>query len=246
VRTQGLLKRRTGRATSTISMILQGKRTLQPDDAENWGRAMHLQGDDLAHFVDLARMAHGTEQERREAWERVIARQTFARRTPLPLDHEVFGKASTWTILALVGCEGFQSDPEWIGRALLPPIPAAEVAEALDQLIAAGLVAQAADGTLSKSDAPVATRDGDADGADARWHALHVEQLQFALSSLDRPALDRHVVGVMVAVPETQLDDLVARLEGGIREALVSDEESPPNLVVQITLQIVPRSRTTG
>lgn len=241
VRTQGLLKRRTGRASATISMILQGKRTLQPDDAENWGNAMRLEGDDLDHFVDLVRMAHGKEQERHEAWERVIARQTFARRTPLPLDHEVFARSSTWALLALVDCAGFRPDPQWIAETLIPPITPAEAAEALEQLVTAGLLTRDDAGTLTKSDDPIAIADEEVEVD--RWNALHVEQLEHALAALRGPPEDRHVVGVVFAVAEERLDDVVARLEAAIREVLVVEEDQPPDRVVQISLQIVPRSK---
>lgn len=242
-RTQAALARRVGRATSTISMTLMGKRALNPDDAVLWAHGMRLQGADAEHFVDLVRVAHGADADRREAWERVLARQTFAKRTRLPLGHEVFARSSTWAILALVDCAGFRPDPEWIGATLVPPLSAAEVTEAVDQLLLAGLLTRRPDGGLAKSDLPVATEeDEDAE----RWTALHVEQLQIALTALDGPSADRHVVSVVAAVPQGSMDDIVDRLEGAIREALAGEEEEGPDQVVQISLQILCRSKPTG
>lgn len=241
VRTQGLLSLRTGRASSTISMTVQRKRPLQPDDAELWGKAMRLSGEDLAHFVDLVRSAHGTEQERAEATERVLARRAFAQRAPLPLDHEVFGRSSTWALLALVDCEGFRPDPAWIAATLVPPITEDEARDALDLLVTAGLVSLGPDGAVHKTDVPVAVADNEAQVE--RWNALHAEQLGYALSALAAPSEDRHLVGVVAAIAHKRLPELVARLEGAIREVLVDQEDYPVDRVVQISLQIIPRSK---
>lgn len=243
-RSQRNLAKRLGLAPSFVSMVFNGKRALSPDDAEAWGLAMQLAGDDLAHWIAMVRAAHGGTTEREEASVSLRARRNFVRAKQAPIDQDAFARVHTWTIFSLAQCDGFRPEASWLVERVVPEISLDAARESVEALVAAGLLQLDVAGVWRAVDDPLAMPPETDRTRVERLKQLHREQLAHGASALEHPPESRHVVSVVVAVPLAALPDLKRRLEKAVLEAVETAKQAgSPDHVVQVSLQVVPRSR---
>ena len=108
---------------------------------------------------------------------------------PRMLEAETYKIFTHWyyaAILELVRLDGFRESAHWISRMLKPNIPVAKIRQALDDLIAMGLIEKDESGSLVRTDKMIA--------APAAVRSVAVVKYQQQLSKLAQKSIERDAV----------------------------------------------------
>ncbi len=233
------------KSSNFIKLVLDGSRNLSLELAGRFATALGLKEDARGYFLDLVRMVQARSPElRREAYLRVLGCQRYRRTRSLEAHHAAYH--SNWylpVIRELVVSRRFHEDPTWIAKSLLPNITPAEAAEALQTLLALGLLVRTPEGGLEQGDLLVST------GPEAKGRhikAYHRSMMGLAMSSLERiPPAERDVSSLTLCLGKTGLRRLKDRIQRFRRELLeLSATEEQPDQVVQVNFQLFPLSAT--
>jgi uncharacterized protein (TIGR02147 family) len=144
-------------------------------------------------------------------------------------------------IREMIALKGFHGDPEWIGRRLSPRLEAREVKDALEELLAAGLIRRTANG-FRQTDPDVTT---DNEVKSFMVKSYHAEMLRLAARALDEvPAAERDVSAVCFAIRDADWPELKKRIQL-LRKELKALEAKPGEgeRIVQVNLQAFPLTR---
>lgn len=241
------LARRVGCSAALTSQIVNGRSDLEPSRVSAFNRALEHDDDEAAYFHDLVVAEHGSSlRERRAAASRAVAARRF-----------MLGKRggtqpmllllSRWympAILQIAQCEDFVADPGWIAERLFPPITPDEAAEALDQLVAAGLLVRRDDGAVAPATATVAT-DREIAGQIA---AAARQQYRWVLARAaavmgEVPHQERHFGMFTTTIHRDDLPKVKEAIERFQVELMHLCEQRPGTGVYQIALQLFPLTR---
>jgi uncharacterized protein (TIGR02147 family) len=223
-----------------LKRVIDGERSLTPTMAVRYAEALGLTGEQGTAFLDLVALGEAeTDAERNAAYERIQSSRGYRKAQRLEVAHAAYH--ASWYVPAireLVGASGFEPDPSWIARRLLPPIPVAEAARALETLLALGLVERTSEGGLRQTDAVVTT------GPETR--GLHVRNYHRAL--LERaaaamelvPAPERDISSLTFTADEEVMSEVKRRVQAFRRDLIAYVSERPGPRVVQLNLQLFP------
>jgi uncharacterized protein (TIGR02147 family) len=244
-RSQRALARKLEVASSYVNMVFSGKRKLAVDEADAWAEVLKLSPDEREHWIAMVRSAHGNEVERQGAKAELSVRREVAKAWRMPVETDAFASWHTYAILELSRCRGFRCDPEWIATALNPPITVEDAARSLEALLEVGFVERSADGGARASSGSVFVPALPEQQQVERFKQLHRDQLAYAATVLDHPASERHVIGMVFAVPHEALPELKEAVTKAVRIAVQNASASgEPTQVFQLSVQLVPRSRS--
>jgi uncharacterized protein (TIGR02147 family) len=243
-----LFARRAGvRSPSLLPEIIAGKRNLTATTTEGFVRALRLDHDEAAFFTALVALGQAeTEDEKNAAWERASATRGFRRARAI--EGGFFEYLSTWYLPAireLALCADFQPDPAWIAARLRPRITLAQARDALDRLLALGLLTER-DGRVQPAEVSVATAH---EVAGLALHNYHRQMLDRARDSITGAlAAERHLCGVTVAIPASLVPRLKRELDAFQERvlALCDERASEAERVYQVELALFPLSAKKG
>jgi uncharacterized protein (TIGR02147 family) len=235
------------RSPNYLKLVMDGERNLTRAMAERFAKALGLDDEPAAYFVDLVAFNQArTVGERTATYQRLTGSARYRRAHRLDVVHAAYH--ATWympAIRELAARADFRDDPEWIAATLHPPITRGEAAKAIATLLELGLLVREPGGRVHLGDKPLV-----ATGAETRsvhiasYHKTMMERAAAALDTL--PSDLRDVSSLTVCVGAGGLARLKDRIQRFRREltelALLEDD---PAQVVQINFQLFPLSRTT-
>jgi len=132
---------------SLLTHVIKGRRPLGPQRARRWAARLGLQGDDARSFEAMVQQCDASDPKARAtAADTVNASRRFRRATAAR--RAAASLFTRWWIPAtyeLRGLPGFRAEPAWIVDTLRPPITTTQAREALDVLLALGLLGDDAD-----------------------------------------------------------------------------------------------------
>lgn len=224
-----------------LKLVIDGERNLTPAMAERFARACGLGTQERAYFVALVAFNQAVTSEERSACHATLL--GFRRyRDAHRLVAEQAEYHSTWYLPAireLVARADFRDDPEWIGRAMRPPIAPREARKALETLLRLGLLERDADGRLVQGRAVVTTG--------PEMAALHIAEyhrtmMRRAAESIDDvPSAERDISSLTLCLGAEGLGRLKARIQAFRRELLELEAADPDRReVVQVNIQLFP------
>lgn len=222
--------------------------------------------DEAAYFrilIDCEQAPSDAEREEAE----LVRDAIFGFRNAHRLDAVQAQYFSTWVnsaVLALAGCRGFQSDPVWIARTLVPPITPEEATRAVQYLLNVQLLIEE-DGQWRPPHAVVRTRatmdqgrvpDGvvipDDPGAEERRRrsvrAWHRWMRGRAVETIEEfPKSERVMNSITLRVSDQTYAKVVRRMEYLQAELMriCEEEDAPGDRVYQLTVSLFPLSRRT-
>lgn len=179
------------RCHTSLVLLLSGKRKIRPEHVERLNRALRLQGDQEKYLRLLVQLQTSTsEAERAECVARLQLLQPSAEESFL--EGERFRLVADWlhmAILEMTKLRDFQGDSAWIAARLGFGVKPAQVEEALERLVALGLMAREGD-RLVKTQARLTTPK-DRAGEGIREH--HRQVLTNAIAALETQGIDERV-----------------------------------------------------
>lgn len=233
------------RSPNHLKRVIDGERPLTPPMAVRYADAIGLEGDAHAYFLDLAAFSRvTTTDERNSAYERLTRYRRARDAHKLEMAHAAYH--ATWYLPAireLVTVPGFQENDAWIAKTLVPPITRAEASDAIDTLLALGLLVRDGAGRLVQGEALVTT------GPETRGLHIanyHRAMLVRAAESIDLVSrTERDISSLTFACSDDVAAEIKKRIVAFRREliALVSASTVPANRVVQLNVQLFPLSK---
>lgn len=237
--------RRAGlRSPNFLKRVIDGERNLSSNTASRFAKALGLDAEATAYFLDLVRFNQATTTtERNAGYARLTGFRRYRKARPLDLAHAAYH--STWYLPAireLASRQDFRDDPTWIASVLLPPISKSDAAEALEVLLELGLLVRGRDGRVSQGEPLVSTGPETRGLHIANYHRMMMER---ATESMDQIAAgDRDISSLTVCVGDDGLRRLKERIQRFRRELLeLSSLEDDPQQVVQVNFQLFPLSK---
>jgi uncharacterized protein (TIGR02147 family) len=237
--------RRVGlRSPNFLKRVIDGERNLSDDTAARFAKALALDVEATAYFLDLVRFNQArTTTERNAAYARLTGFRRYRKARPLEIAHAAYH--STWYLPAireLAARHDFSDDPAWIASMLVPAISKNDAARALETLLELGLLVREKDGRITQGEELVST------GAETRGLHIanyHRAMMERAAASIDEiVAADRDISSLTLCVSEDGLRRLKERIQRFRRELLeLSSLEDDPLQVVQINFQLFPLSK---
>jgi uncharacterized protein (TIGR02147 family) len=239
------LSRRVGlKSSNFFKLVLDGSRNLSQETAGRFAQTLGLEDDAHRYFLELVRMNQARSPEARDEAHARLVGYRRCRRTRL-LEARQATYHSTWYLPAireLVVSRSFRDDPAWIARTLQPSITASEAAQALDTLLALGLLVRDAAGALHQGEALLSTGPETSSRHVATYHRA---MMQLATSALDRiPAVQRDISALTLCLGRDGLRRVKQRIQRFRRELLeLSATEERLDQVVQVNFQLFPLSK---
>ncbi|MCB9763552.1 MAG: TIGR02147 family protein [Alphaproteobacteria bacterium] len=247
------LARETGVARSMMAGIVHPdttdrvrSRRLARERVAPCSGALRLDAEEADFFRLLVDFEDATsDADRQRAWARILGVRRF--RDAFLLAEDQYRFFAEWyypALFELVRCAGFQDDPTWIARHMLPRIKPSEAQKARTVLLDLGLLRYEADGRLScVSDAVVDPPASDCrvrDLAVTERHRWLLQRAERALTELGPE--DRFFGACTVRVSRRRMPEAKARLKRLMGEfmAWCDDAEEPGERVVQVDLQLFP------
>jgi uncharacterized protein (TIGR02147 family) len=234
--------RRAGlRSPNHLTRVIDGERPLTSEMAVRYAAALGLSGDAARYFCDLAAFGRArTHEERNAAYQRLAGYRHYRRAQHLEVAQGEYH--ANWYLPAireLVSAADFRPDPEWIARRLIPPIRPSMARDALQTLLALGLIREDEQGRLVQSEAVVTT------GAESRGLHLrnyHRAMMAQAADSLENvPAALRDISSLTMCTTEAGLLDLKDRIRRFRQELIaLAAQQTGGDRVVQLNVQLFP------
>jgi uncharacterized protein (TIGR02147 family) len=227
-----------------LKLVIDGERKLTPKMATRFATACGLSGAAHEYFVELVEFTHAKNLEERAA--RYAGLKRFAQyREARRLDLAQDAYHSKWYLPAireLVGVAGFQEDPEWIARRLIPAIKAGEVERGIATLVELGLLRRNEKQRLEQCEPVVST------GAEvtqslhiANYHRVMSEK---AMQSIELvPQLQREISALTLTLSADGLTKIKRRIQAFQRELIeLSQADTAADQVVQVNFHCFPLS----
>lgn len=236
--------RRAGLAAPNhLKRIIDGERDLTAEMAVRYAAALGLDGAAASYFCDLAAFSRAANSaEKNAAYQRLATSRGYRRAQKLELAHAAY-HANWWVpaIRELALRPDFRADPEWIAATLLPPIPRPDAQEALDTLIALGMIAIDPDGRARQGNTVVTT------GPETRGLHIgnyHRAMLHRAAAAIDLvPAAERDISSLTFCVGPGRLAEIKERVRAFRKEIIaLAAAETEGDQVIQLNLQLFPLS----
>lgn len=230
---------------SFLRDVIEGRRNISEDSVEKFVLAIGLVGDAASYFRELVHYNREADPDKRSrSFRSLLLLQ--ARREFSPVRESQSRYYSDWLNIIVreaAPLETLKGDPERIGNALRPRVPASEVAESLELLVRIGMLEKTAKGAYKTATPRIVP--GDIDLSMVR--NIKRQMLLHALDRLDSgPEPDTHISSVTLTVSEARL----ARLQESIRQfrldllADTASDEGELEQVVQVNFQVLPFLRT--
>jgi uncharacterized protein (TIGR02147 family) len=233
------------RSPNYLKLVMDGERNLTRAMADRFARALGLDDESVAYFIDLVAFNQArTVGERTATYQRITSSARYRRAHHLELVHAAYhGSWYMPAIRELAARADFSEDPDWIAAALTPPITRAEARKALAALIELGLLVRDPDGRIHQGDQPLVSTGAETRGVHvASYHKTMMERAAAALDHL--PSDQRDVSSLTLCVGAGGLGRLKDRIQRFRRELLeLSTLEDEPAQVVQVNFQLFPLSR---
>ncbi len=226
---------------SFLRDVIEGRRNISEDSVEKFVAAIGLVEDAAEYFRELVRYNREADVDKRSQYfRRLLLLQ--ARREFSPVRQAQAKYYSDWVNIVVreAAClERFQGDPEKIGLAIRPAVPASQVKDSIQLLLELGMLQKTKEGCYKTSTPRLVP--GDIDSAIVR--GAKRQMLLHALNRLDTEGnQDTHISSVTLTVSTHRLAKVTEQIRQ-FRLDLLADtasDESPQEQVVQINFQLIP------
>lgn len=226
------------RSPSSLSMVLNGQRTLSTDAAQKIARALALPARKREYFLAMARLPNASSPAERIEIKEAMLKWREKRGTQLlPSQHYRFLANWYYSVLyVLGGMKATSWDVHDLAERLGGRVSTEQIKIALSDLLALGML-RFENGRFVRGASSLSTAE---DVLDDGIFKYHYGMSALAQSALDQALADREMNGVTVAIPR----ELLPRVKEKIRtfrkeiDEYLTNFESDAEDVYQINLQL--------
>lgn len=237
------------RAPGYLKMVIDGKRNLTVDTVEKFCRALGIQGRERLFFEKLVLYNQATDPDlKRQYFDDLMTLKPRSRgnlsETKLDryLSHPHYA-----LIREMVALGDFREDAKWIARRLSLPLRPAEVREAIEALVALGLLKRGKNGKLEQAETMVKTEGRDTQAAEAyHFHESVLNLSRRALATL--PQEERHFHAMTLPLPKKMFPEIINEFYQFRDRVLAkaNNAGAAPDEVFQTSFQFFPLTKKGG
>jgi uncharacterized protein (TIGR02147 family) len=233
------------RSPNFLKLVIEGKRNLSDDSIGRFAQALKLSKGETEFFETLVRFNQTSNSDVRAQFaERILKSKSY--RKIHPLGFSLFNYYSRWYFVAIremVAWHTFVEDPGWIASKLAPAVSLSEVAQALTELEALGLLSRDGKGRLYQSD-PILNTDNEV--ASVSIATFHKEMIRLASESIDRVEREeREISSVTIPISRTSAVKIKKLVQEFRKELLaISDSDANCDQVYQLNFQFFPLAKS--
>jgi uncharacterized protein (TIGR02147 family) len=240
--------RRAGFASPNfLKLVIEGKRNISPASIPRFTEALKLSKSEAEFFTHLVQFNQSKNpSQRAESAKGMLQCKGFQK--IYPLRQAEYAYYANWyyiPVRELACLSHFREDPKWISQAVFPAITELEAAQALRDLESLGLLIRDISGRLIQARRTVSTENEVSSAAIARYHK---DMLNMASESIDRvPRERREISAACVPLSKAAAAKAKEMIQAFRNEILtMASEDSDPDTVYQINMQLFPLSRWAG
>lgn len=227
-----------------LYLIIKGQRNLTKEFLPKFANAMGLNKKEQQYFEALVAFNQAKTPETKRYYLELLHNIKRAKLGSKIENHQ-FDFVSKWyyaVIWELVACPHFKNDPHWIRKELKNKISATEAKEAIEKMIAIGLLTKNDDGSVCRAEKNLATDD---EVYHTAAYSFHQEMLSIAKEVLAKTdGKEREMSGVTIAVSENQFEE-IKRMIHDFRNHVVNylnNNDDQPGRVFQLNMHLFPLS----
>lgn len=230
-------------SSSVLKMIMDGKRNMSSNSIEKFSKVLKLRPDEASFFRILVLFNQAKTGSERQGYAQALLNFREFKKSH-PLTEAQYSFYTEWympVIWELAGIPGFQDDPEWIAKRVIPNITPAQVRKALTDLEQLGLLIRSEKGLLVKSQSNLRTKDEVASTAIAQWHR---EMIKRAAESIDLvPREKRDISSITCSMSQGMAKKIKEKIQKFRKELLEMASQDPsPTVVYQLNFQLFPQT----
>ncbi len=215
-----------------LNLVIKGKRNLTPDSIRKFCKGLKLKRDEAAFFENLVLMNQATTPEDKNFYyQRLATSKKYLAVKRLERDqYECFSKWYSAAIWELLSLKGFQNDPQWIARKLVPRITTRQAREVIETFLRLRLVAETPEGGLVKRDPHLTTPNEVKSMAIGNFHRDMLCRAADAVST--NAARDRELSSLTIAISKKRFVKAKRRIQEFRRELheLLAGDEDPDSV----------------
>ena len=232
---------KVGMDASLLAKVTLKSRHIAEDSIARFCTACNLEGRTADYFAAMVHFSKSKEDSEAKEWfERMLSlRITQSRR----IDGDSYAFYQRWHHTAIRAALDYfpydGSNPEALGRHLLPNIPTEQVLESIALLEALQLIANDADGFYRPTEQGITTGSG---WKSVAVHTFQSESLRLALEGLDRiPKSQRNYSTLTMSLTEEDFEEVKERVKD-FRQQLVKfiHSRGSGDRVYQMNMQLLP------
>lgn len=227
-------------APNALYLVMSGRRSLTKESIQKFALAMGLSKREQRCFEILVFFNQAKTPETKRYYLGLLQEMRQGKGGALLADHQ-YEYLSRWhyvVIRELVTLPHFREEPQWIRRQLGGKITAGQAMEAIEKLLAMGLVARDGQGRLVQTEAAVVTEN---EVARTAVYAFHQEMLSLAKEALARSRGAGHEISALtMAVSERQrreIKRMIQDFEDAVQRYLQNNPDVPKT-VFQLNVQL--------
>lgn len=234
-------------SSNFMLLVMQGKRNLSSEAIQKVAGALKLRKKEIEFFENLVRFNQSkTNDERNFYYSRIIKNREYAQARPL--EREQYKYYSAWyvpVIREMVLLDNFREDPQWIAESITPKISEREAREAIDLLLATGLLTRNESGQLIQQSKHVTT------GDEVRSLALanfQKQMIELAAESIEKTSGDKREISSLTFCISPDRMRKAKKMIQEFRSQLAGflAEEDKGQAVYQFNMQLFNLSRVEG
>ncbi len=191
---------------SLLSLFLNGVRPVKPKHLKQVLKGLDLSERERKYFEALVHFECAESSTEKEVYEKFLG--TFNSNQFSCVELEKFRLIANWyhmAILEMTELKGFKADAKWIASRLGGKVSAYQIQEAIDRLIALGLLKETAGGDLKKTHAQLSTPK-DRPSQAIREH--HKQVLELAAKAIEEQSvLERDFNSCALTIDKSKLEE---------------------------------------
>jgi uncharacterized protein (TIGR02147 family) len=231
------------KSSSVLKMIMDGKRNMGSRCIDQFAQALKLSADESSFFRILVLFNQAKTVDEKQGYAQALMHFNDFKKSH-PLTESQYNFYAFWympVIWELAGIPGFQDDPEWVAKRILPNITTSQAKKALAELVQLGLLVPAKNGMLIKAKASLRTTDEVASSAIAQWHR---EMIKRAAESIDLISREKRDISSITCSMSLHTAKTIKEKIQVFRKELmdIATQDPSPNMVYQLNFQFFPQA----
>lgn len=227
---------------SHLLMIIKGKRNLSLKTMAKFTQGLKLTGKEKKFFELLVSYNQTHDLQLKAKLFAEIISSKGATKGLHNLEKEKFNFLSKWYVVAIyvmADLKNFNADPAAITKRLDSRITVSQAKEALENLVALGMLELDSNGRYRQSSGGITVAD---DTRSVAVYNYHQSMLRLATEALKKTKLnEREINGATIAIPLDKLPELKEKIRAFRKEInQLSGSYSDPDQIYQLNIQLFP------
>lgn len=227
-----------------LKIVIDGEINIKEDTIAKFCKALKLNKEESLFFKNLVFFNQAASSSEKVKYSKELLRsKTYQKINPLSeAQYRYFDLWYYPVIRSLVVLQDFKEEPLWIAQKINPPITPREAKEAIDNLLALGLLSRNETGQLVKSNPTITTTNNIISSSLAHYHR---EMMKKASESIDRHSRDRRDLSVLTLEVSEESIKIIKELSEKFRKDIIEivSKENNPDQIFQLSTYLFPATQ---